>query len=131
MNISNLKTGSKFQLLEDFLIHQTNWRGENRDFNYPKGLVISLVNLTINSSGRTLRFKVIRAKPIIEHFYQDIEVSAYKPEGSKERSWYYNLWETVVLYNKDFDNFVEAVNKNKIISFDKEYNKLTKAKVNE
>ena len=94
MDLLNLKRGSKFQLTEDFMVETHKWDGTSMRTVYDKGLVLSLVNLTINSQGTFLWFKVLRAKPIIKECYGDINPEVY---AGIKRSWGNEGWRDIRL----------------------------------
>jgi len=128
MTIQNLKTGSKFQLVDDLITglrkyYEDGEPGFGSYIRYPKGLVLSLVNMTIKSTGNEITFKVIRAKPIIKRYYQDIKKTTYIPEHV---SWYSPFYNIFRLRGEDFTAFIEGVENGSIVSFDAEYETLTK-----
>jgi len=110
----NLKTGSKFQLIDDLKI---------KGITYPNGLVFSLVHLSIISTGKIIIFKVLKAKPIVKRYYQNIPDYFYIPS-----SWHF--WEMVSLFGEEFDVFFEGIENGSIVSFDVEYDVLTHSKSN-
>jgi len=123
MDLRNLKRGSKFQLTEDFMVETFSWDGKRERTVYDKGLVLSLVNLTINSTGVFIWFKVMIAKPIIKECYGDINPEVYQVS----RRW--RTWRDIELSGDNFGAFLDAFNNGWVIPFDHEYETITNAKI--
>jgi len=123
MNIKNLKRGSKFQLTKDIVVTSHDWGGSTTKTVFDKGLVLSLVNLSVISTGNSVWFKILKPKPIVEKFYQDINPEVYA-SGSR-----WMTWRDVIFKGEYFSDFFDAVENGDVIPFDEEYNKLTSIKV--
>jgi len=126
MEISQLKTGCKFQLTEDFTVES------GRIKTWPSGLVFSLVSLTLNANGARVFLKVIRCLPVIKKYYTGIAQETYiaknygspyiaKNYGSPRRS-FINLR----LSGNDARNFLDMIGTARLINFNREYENLTK-----
>ena len=119
MNISELKTGTKFQLTENFEVG-------NKVF--PEGLVFSLVNITINSQGKYVFLKVIRCKPVIDKYYANIPKNFYI--GPTATYMFVNkikrTFVNVKLYRRDAQRFLDMVGTARLINFSREYENITK-----
>lgn len=108
MNILNLKCGSKFILIKDFVDLSRNI--------YPKDLIISLVKLSINRQGKEIKFRILASKKILNHYYKNMDQSILK----KYRKWSKGAI-SFSLSNENLDKFLSEEN---IRSFDKEYKEL-------
>lgn len=122
-----LKTGSKFILLEDFKNKGSFYvNSANRDPEYemlPQGLVLSVVNVRLNQCTQTVQFKVIRDKNIVKEVYEPLRIDEryYLPRnGSTE-------YVTIIVKNKMLDEFFNNI---RAKSFTDRYNEITKVSQN-
>ena len=119
MNILDFKPASKFILTKDFVVETSDHRGQKYETVYPKNLVISIRNLRFKANGElSIRFVVVRSKPIIKLYYKDIPDEFYHRVYKWGSSTIY-----FTLRNKNFKRFLEE---KPFDSFTDEYNKLTK-----
>lgn len=120
MNILSFKPGSKFILTEDFTVTRSNYRGEQTVKVYPKQLVLSVRNLRFKSNGElSIRFVIVRAKPIIKLYYEDIESESYQQKVPWNN---YISSIAFTLCNEDLERFF---NEGNFIEFTKDYNDIT------
>ena len=119
MEVSQLKTGSKFQLTEDF--------GEDRGRStklWPEGLVFSLVSLTLNANGARVFLKVIRCKPVINKYYSKIDPEFYI--GKDYRNTPSRNFVKLRLRGHEAQRFLDMIGTARLINFNREYESLTK-----
>jgi hypothetical protein len=108
MEITNLRSGSKFILTENITLGSRI---------FPKGLVVCLINLKILRSGKTARFLVSRSKNVISKCYAGISEESYKPSSR------WDSWKKFTLQGPTFE-FIDLYFK----PFDEEYDSLVNTK---
>ena len=111
MNILDFKPASKFILTKDFRL-------------FPENLVISVMSVHFNVNILKMNFKVIRAKPIVKKYYNNIDSSRYTQDkyrwdgdGPSKR------YKIITLRDEVLEDFL---NQGNFRLFTNEYNQLTK-----
>ena len=118
MNLTDVKSGSKIILTEDFVLNNTNWRGDKTKIVYPKNLALSLVSFHVTKYGKQILLQVLRAKPIIEKYYTALKSEDY----TSSYSWRKNGYRIIRLNGAGAELFV---NEASYRPFDEEYDELT------
>jgi hypothetical protein len=122
----DLNVGSKFQLIEPLVVVQTNWRGDKTTVTYQSGLVISLYHYSIMSSGKRIKFKILKAKPVVKRYYGDIPEEVYNPAAKHISNKFYftSFWNQLSLFGDNCNIFFDGLANGNIVHFDEEYEAL-------